>query len=266
MLVYYSAVWSPPPIQAIPLVVGIQPAMGYEGRLYVGASALSSCRSLRHRSAHRRSAATKRLDHPPTCAMMVSGDWSPPQVPGMGVIDLLAGGRFMRSRVTLCAGIVLCLVSAVYSQGSTTWVAPNGGKWSLPANWAGGLLPSAQVKAFFTGPSDCVVDTADAAAWQIDLAGGPLKIVKGGTLTVVDWFILGYQAEDPARPSAATKEVRRLALYPASFRERSVVSFETPSSPPGGFEGGDDSADSRRRSPPSPGPPSRRYFRTILGF
>lgn len=102
----------------------------------------------------------------------------------------------MRTRIALCAGILLCLAGTLYAQGSTTWTAPNGGKWSLPANWAGGLLPSAQVKAFFNGPSACVVDTADAAAWQIDLAGGPLQIVKGGNLTVTDWFILGYQAED----------------------------------------------------------------------
>jgi hypothetical protein len=42
----------------------------------------------------------------------------------------------------------------------------------------------------------------------------------------------------PARPSAATKEVRRLALCPASFRKRSAVSFEAPSSPPGRPRGG----------------------------
>jgi hypothetical protein len=43
--------------------------------------------------------------------------------------------------------------------------------------------------------------------------------------------------EIPARPSAATKKVRRLALCQASFREQSVASFETPSSPPGDLEG-----------------------------
>jgi len=102
----------------------------------------------------------------------------------------------MRTRIAWCAGILLSLAGTLGAQGSTTWIAPNGGKWSTAANWAGGVLPSAQVKAFFNGPSECVVDAADAAAWQIDLAGGPLKIVKGGTLTVVDWFILGYQADD----------------------------------------------------------------------
>jgi hypothetical protein len=102
----------------------------------------------------------------------------------------------MRIRIALCAGVLLSLTGMLHAQGSTTWVAPNGGKWSMAANWAGGILPSAQVKAFFSGPSACVVDTADAAAWQIDLAGGPLQIVQGGNLTVTDWFILGYQAED----------------------------------------------------------------------
>ena len=102
----------------------------------------------------------------------------------------------MRIRIALCAGIVLSLVGILHAQGSTTWIAPNGGKWSDTANWAGATLPSAQVKAFFSGPSECVVDFAEASAWQLDLAGGPLKIVKGGKLTTVDWFILGYQADD----------------------------------------------------------------------
>jgi hypothetical protein len=91
----------------------------------------------------------------------------------------------------------LSLVGTLHAQaGSTTWIAPNGGQWSVASNWAGGLQPSAQVKAFFNGRSECVVDVPNAAAWQIDLAGGPLKIVQGGTLTVTDWFILGYQADD----------------------------------------------------------------------
>ena len=102
----------------------------------------------------------------------------------------------MRARIALCAGVLLCLVGNLYGQGSTTWTAPKGGQWSVAANWAGGVLPSAQVKAFFNGPSACVVDGADAAAWQIDLAGGPLQIVQGGNLTVTDWFILGYQVDD----------------------------------------------------------------------
>jgi hypothetical protein len=102
----------------------------------------------------------------------------------------------MAARLAWCAGVLLSLAGTLYAQGSTTWISPNGGKWSDAPNWAGGLLPSAQVKAFFNGPSACVVDTADASAWQIDLAGGPLQIIKGGNLTVVDWFILGYQADD----------------------------------------------------------------------
>ena len=102
----------------------------------------------------------------------------------------------MRTRIALCTGIVLCLAGSLHAQGSTTWTSPNGGFWAGTSNWAGGTLPSDTVKAFFNGPSECVVDTPDASAWQIDLAGGPLKIVEGGTLKVVDWFILGYQAAD----------------------------------------------------------------------
>ncbi len=102
----------------------------------------------------------------------------------------------MKTRIVLCMGTILCLAGPLWAQGSTTWTGPNGGKWSDPTNWAGQLMPSASVKAFFTGPGACVVDYPDAAAWQIDLAGGPLQIVDGGTLTVHDWFILGYQEAD----------------------------------------------------------------------
>jgi len=102
----------------------------------------------------------------------------------------------MKTRIAMSTGILLRLASMLHAQGSTTWTATNGGKWSDAANWAGATLPSAQVKAFFSGPSECVVDFAEASAWQIDLAGGPLKIVKGGNLTTVDWFILGYRADD----------------------------------------------------------------------
>jgi hypothetical protein len=102
----------------------------------------------------------------------------------------------MNARFVLCAGIVLCLGGTLYAQGSTTWTATSSSKWSDPANWAGGVLPSASVKAFFNGESECIVDFANAAAWEIDLGGGPLKIVKGGNLTVTDWFILGYNVGD----------------------------------------------------------------------
>ncbi|HUV62247.1 MAG TPA: hypothetical protein VMW24_00040, partial [Sedimentisphaerales bacterium] len=99
----------------------------------------------------------------------------------------------MRTRTALCAGIVLCLAGTLHAQ--TTWTAPNGGKWSDPANWTNGL-PSASNKAYFVGPSACIVDSDGAQTWQIDCAGGPIQIVDGGILTVLDWCILGYQAED----------------------------------------------------------------------
>jgi hypothetical protein len=96
----------------------------------------------------------------------------------------------------LCAGIVLCLVGTLHAQAQTTWTGPNGSKWSDPANWAGGVLPSPQIKAFVRQPGACVVDFEGAAAWQLDLAGGPIQIVDGGVLTVYDWFIFGYGAGD----------------------------------------------------------------------
>ncbi len=102
----------------------------------------------------------------------------------------------MRTRIVLCAAIVLCLVGAIQAQSDTTWTAPISGLWSVPTNWAGEVLPSATIKAFVDGPSECIVDFAEAEARQIDLAGGPLKIIDGGILTVLDWFILGYGEGD----------------------------------------------------------------------
>jgi hypothetical protein len=100
----------------------------------------------------------------------------------------------MRTRIVLCAGIILCLAGTLHA--ATTWMGPpNGGLWSDPTNWAGDM-PSPTNKAFFQGQGACIVDFDGAAAWQIDLAGGPLKIVDGGVLTVYDWFILGYGVGD----------------------------------------------------------------------
>ncbi len=100
----------------------------------------------------------------------------------------------MRTRILLCSAIVLCLAGAIHAQ--STWVASKSGKWSDATNWSGSTLPSATIKAYFNGESECIVDNADAAAWQIDQAGGPVKIVDGGVLTVTDWYILGYGQGD----------------------------------------------------------------------
>ena len=100
----------------------------------------------------------------------------------------------MGTRSVLCAGIALCL-AASFCAADTTWTATNSGKWSEATNWTNGL-PSPTNKAFFNGESECIVDIPDAAAWQIDLGGGPLRIVKNGNLTVSDWFILGYNVGD----------------------------------------------------------------------
>lgn len=102
----------------------------------------------------------------------------------------------MRARIVLFAVIVLCFVGTINAQTSTNWAASKTGLWSDASNWAGSTLPSASIKAFFNGQSECIVDFDQAEAWQIDLGGGPLKIVDGGVLTVQDWFILGYQEGD----------------------------------------------------------------------
>ena len=102
----------------------------------------------------------------------------------------------MRTRIVLCAVIVLCLAGAIQAQSSSTWMETKSGLWSDATNWSGETLPSADIKAFFNGPGECIVDIEDAGAWQIDLGGGPVKIVDGGNLTVTDWFILGYNVGD----------------------------------------------------------------------
>jgi hypothetical protein len=102
----------------------------------------------------------------------------------------------MKKPTIIWAVIVLCLAGTLHAQSSTTWTEAKRGKWSDATNWSGETLPSASIKAFFNGPSECIVDIPDAGAWQIDLAGGPLQIVDGGNLTVTDWFILGYNEGD----------------------------------------------------------------------
>jgi len=102
----------------------------------------------------------------------------------------------MRTRILLCVLIVFCLAGVTWAQTSTNWAASKSGKWSNASDWAGSTLPSVSVKAFFNGESECIVDIPDAEAWQIDLGGGPLKIVDGGILKTHDWFILGYQEGD----------------------------------------------------------------------
>jgi hypothetical protein len=57
-------------------------------------------------------------------------------------------------------------------------------------------VPTSGDKAQFNQPADCIVDYDGAVSNQIDLAGGPIKIVNGGVLTHYNWFIAGYGAGD----------------------------------------------------------------------
>ena len=100
----------------------------------------------------------------------------------------------MRTRILLCTGIVLCLVGTLAAD--TTWIGPNGGLWSIPAYWAGQALPTPQEQVYFNGLSACILDIEGGEIYRIDNAGGPLKIVDGGSLTVLDWHILGYGEGD----------------------------------------------------------------------
>jgi len=100
----------------------------------------------------------------------------------------------MRTRIVLCVVIVLCMVGTLHAD--MTWAGPSkGGLWSDPANW-GGALPTAVDKIYFNGRAPCTLDFDAGTVRQFDHAGGPLKIVAGGILTVLDWHILGYGEGD----------------------------------------------------------------------
>jgi hypothetical protein len=101
----------------------------------------------------------------------------------------------MRMRMVLCASIVLCLADMLEAQ-DTNWVPAPGKKlWSDAGNWSNGV-PTSAGKAKFTTPDECIVDFEGAEAKNVDLGGGPLRIIGEGTLTTYDWFILGYGADD----------------------------------------------------------------------
>ncbi len=101
----------------------------------------------------------------------------------------------MRTRNLLCAGIVLWLAGMLEAQDNN-WRPVAGNLWSNVNNWSLGELPTSSHKAKYTTPDECILDLEGAEAKNVDLGGGPLKIVKGGSLTVYDWFIIGYGADD----------------------------------------------------------------------
>ncbi len=101
----------------------------------------------------------------------------------------------MRTRIVLCAGIVLCLAGVLHA-ATTQWAPlPANNLWSDPLNWSAGL-PTSSDKAQFNQEAECIVDFDGAVSNQIDLAGGPIKIVDGGVLTHHNWFIAGYGEGD----------------------------------------------------------------------
>jgi hypothetical protein len=101
----------------------------------------------------------------------------------------------MRTQVILCGAIVFCLAGVLEAQNTVWSPAPGKKLWSDAGNWTNGL-PTSSLKPVFNAPGECIVDFEGAEAWQVDDGGGPLRIVDGGTLTVLDWFILGYGADD----------------------------------------------------------------------
>ena len=101
----------------------------------------------------------------------------------------------MRTQIVLCVVIVLCLSGAIQA-ADITWAASKSGLWSVSTNWAGDVIPVAADKVYFNGRSECILDFDAGSVRQIDHGGGPLKIVDGGILTVLDWHILGYGEGD----------------------------------------------------------------------
>jgi len=99
----------------------------------------------------------------------------------------------MRTRIMLCAGIVLCLTCMLEAQDNT-WIpsSPTKKLWSDAGNWSLGVLPTSANKAKFTAEGECIVDFEGAECNQLDLGGGPLRIFSDGVLTVNDWCIVGY--------------------------------------------------------------------------
>ena len=100
----------------------------------------------------------------------------------------------MRNQIVLSVVIVLCLVGNLHAD--MTWGGPtSSGFWSNAAHW-GGALPTAVDKIYFNGPGTCILDFDAGTVRQFDHAGGPLRIVAGGVLRVLDWHIIGYGAGD----------------------------------------------------------------------
>jgi T5SS/PEP-CTERM-associated repeat protein len=99
----------------------------------------------------------------------------------------------MRNRIVLCLSVVLCLAGMV--RADTRWTGAKSNLWSDPANWTNGV-PNADGKTIFASSTapECVMDIVGAQAKQLavgDNSGGRLKLIAG-TLSVVDWSIIGY--------------------------------------------------------------------------
>ncbi|MCU0913916.1 MAG: hypothetical protein MUC88_05050 [Planctomycetes bacterium] len=99
----------------------------------------------------------------------------------------------MKNRIVSCLVVILCLAGGL--QADTRWVGTQSNLWSDPANWSNGL-PNADQKVIFASATapECILDIVGAQAKQLavgDNSGGRLRLTAG-TLSVVDWTIVGY--------------------------------------------------------------------------
>jgi T5SS/PEP-CTERM-associated repeat protein len=99
----------------------------------------------------------------------------------------------MKNPIVVCLSVCLCLAGVL--RGDTRWTGAKSNLWSDPANWTNGV-PNADGKAQFASATapECILDVTGAQAKQLavgDNSGGRLKLVAG-SLTVVDWSIIGY--------------------------------------------------------------------------
>ena len=98
----------------------------------------------------------------------------------------------MRTRILLCAGIVLFLGGALHAGD---WKPLNNNLWSDPDNWSTGLLPVPGERTTINDPPECHLDIETLIGNLQISDGGALMIADGGILTAYGWVHVGKNNE-----------------------------------------------------------------------